>query len=105
MSQQVLHSKNRSHAPREPPPAPPKGGRIQTAVHWSDRIQECIISSAADGSFNGLSFSGGADVGKFCYVNQIDDFSDNPIESGKYFKFICNINILRYIYMYIFIFI
>ena len=75
MSHQVtVPSRNRTHAPREPPPAPPK---TRSTVHWSDRVQECIVSTADDGTFKGLSFAGGADSGKFCYVNQIEDIDNN----------------------------
>ena len=100
MAQQVSvpSRSTRTHAPRDPPPAPPKS-RPQTNVHWSDRVQECIVSSADDGSFNGLSFAGGADSGKFCYVNQIEDLESDK-DAGKFneqFKIILY-DILNYFY-------
>jgi hypothetical protein len=55
--------------PKLPPPKPRKDG-VGVKQHWSQRIQETVLSAVPDESLN-IILKGGADNGLFCYVGEV----------------------------------
>lgn len=64
--------------PKTPPTKPKKDKDIK---HWSQRVNETIVSAGPDGLLN-LVIKGGADNGQFCYIGEVKNDRIN-YHSGK----------------------
>ncbi|XP_052067223.1 membrane-associated guanylate kinase, WW and PDZ domain-containing protein 2-like isoform X2 [Mytilus californianus] len=65
--------------PVAPPPKPQKDHNQQK--HWSQRIQETVVSALPEGEF-GIHLKGGADNGQFCYISELK-LSQLTFHNGK----------------------
>ena len=49
---------------------PPGGGGSPSLRHWSQRVQECVLSGSPDGQLD-ILLRGGADNGQFCWIADV----------------------------------
>ncbi|XP_013409201.1 membrane-associated guanylate kinase, WW and PDZ domain-containing protein 2, partial [Lingula anatina] len=68
--------------PKSPKTPPTKAKKAKdVAKHWSQTVNECIVSAGPDGLLN-LVLKGGADNGQFCYIGEVKHDKIN-YHSGK----------------------